>query len=220
MRLLFLLLLFVATQGIAQCKSFTITDNGDTLNCIDAKDQKQGKWAIKVLPRYGEPGYEEEGEFINDKKEGLWRVFNLMGDLTAEENYKWGYKNGISKYFNYLGLEREESWRAVNPENPYDTFDVPDPAMPYKFDKVVVKLDGKTLKDGIWKYYRSGSTVLLRTETYKLDQLVDPDVNSILGNNEAAKRKAYKIPKEVEEFEKRASKKSIRVRDGSTKIPD
>ncbi len=53
---------------------------------------KQGKWTVHVDPLRGNPGYEEEGLFKNDFKEGLWKQFNLMGDKMAEENYKGGNK--------------------------------------------------------------------------------------------------------------------------------
>ncbi|MFY7651646.1 MAG: hypothetical protein ACOVQE_03050 [Chitinophagaceae bacterium] len=210
--LFFAFLIYTATH--AQCKTYRLNDNGDTLNCTDVKGLKQGKWVIKMPALRGEPGYEAEGIFVNDLKEGLWRNYNLVGDLIAEEQYKWGYKNGICRYFSVAGLEREESWKAVNPENPYDTIDVPDPAAPSRFERVVIKLDGKTLKDGIWKYYYSGSMSVMRTETYRLDKLVVPEINEDLKNEEAAKKKIAK-PKEILEYEKKnQGKKQIKVRTG------
>ena len=41
-----------------------------------------------------------EGEYVNEKKEGLWRFFSEYdGVLVSEENYLNGKKDGISKTF-------------------------------------------------------------------------------------------------------------------------
>jgi hypothetical protein len=213
MRILLVLGILLSFRGYTQCKTFVLNDKGDTLNCTDVKGLKQGKWSIHVEPWKGEPGYEEEGEFLDDKKEGMWRVYNLMGDKIGEENYKWGHKHGISRYYNVAGLEREESWKAVNPENPYDTVDVPDPAVPYKVDRVIVKLEGRAYKEGIWKYYRSGSGVITKTETYKLDKLLMPEVTGSLFDEQTNKKKTFEKPKEIMDYErKNAGKKYIKIR--------
>jgi hypothetical protein len=64
------------------------------------KGQKQGPWVVHIDDLRGERGYEEEGIFWNDKKEGTWRRFSLEGDLIAIENYRYGYKDGKNTYFN------------------------------------------------------------------------------------------------------------------------
>ena len=62
--LLFLLqAAFVNAQSI---KSFALSSNGDTLNITDKKDLKQGKWVIHVNPLRSEPGFEEEGEDMEE----------------------------------------------------------------------------------------------------------------------------------------------------------
>jgi hypothetical protein len=82
-----LLLLFMALQfgycADAQYKTYTLSVHGDTLNAIDNSGLKQGKWVIHVDPLRGEPGYEEEGIFVNDKREGLWRKYTLQSDLIS-----------------------------------------------------------------------------------------------------------------------------------------
>ncbi|MFY7898965.1 MAG: hypothetical protein ACOVNY_02200 [Chitinophagaceae bacterium] len=222
MRFLFLILsFFVLQQTQAQCKSYRLNAQGDTLNCIDKNGKKQGKWVIRVESLRGEPGFEEEGVFKNDGKEGIWRVYNLMGDLVAIESYKWGYKDGTSQYFTLAGLEHEESWKAVNPEKPYDTIDVPDVYDHYKIERKLVKIEGTTVKHGIWKYYRPGSLSLLKTETYFLDKLqiprIDPTIANTNAMNDEGKKETVEKqkPKEVQEFEKKTSgKKAVKVRDG------
>ena len=120
-----LLLSFALVNVTAQYKEFKISPNGDTLNAIDKKGLKQGKWVNVVGEIRGEPGYEEEGIYKDDKKTGPWRKYTVNGDIIAMENYKFGGKDGIQQYFTFLGnLEREESWRGYNPDAPYDTIPV------------------------------------------------------------------------------------------------
>jgi antitoxin component YwqK of YwqJK toxin-antitoxin module len=216
----------IYVHAASQCKTFRIGSNGDTLNCSDFNGLKQGKWTIHMDPLRGEPGYEEEGGFKNDRKEGIWRRFNLMGDIMAVETYRWGLKNGKSQYFTINGIEREENWRASNPNKSYDTIDVADPMVPNKYEKVIVKVDGTSLKHGVWKYYNPMYGTVTHTEKWVLDNLQgdqpetivktidNPIPDSLAG--EPKKDLSKPKPKEVEEFEKKNKGKKQKVRDGKT----
>ncbi|MBY0482031.1 MAG: hypothetical protein K2Q21_11795 [Chitinophagaceae bacterium] len=221
------LILLICSGSDGQCRTYKISAKGDTINCTDINGLKQRLWAVHVDPLRGEPGYEEEGSFVNGKKENVWRRFNLMGDLIAIENYRWGNKNGKCLYYNLMGLEHEESWKALNPAKAVDTIDVPDPKFPDKYEKVIVKNEGNSLKHGNWKYYNPAYGTVLKTETYVLDELQtdkpdsDHKIDSaiILVDSASVKplEKAKPKPKEVEEFEKKnKNKKKITVRDGKT----
>lgn len=218
MKWLLILVVFASLNVTAQCKNYKVTSKGDTINCVDQKDLRQGKWVVKMPPLRGEPGYEEEGIYKDGKKEGIWRAYTEMGDLFAIESYRWGNKDGKSQYFNIAGLQREESWKAVNPENPYDTVDVYDPYDPFKVEKKIVKIEGSSVKHGMWKWYESGSGSITRTENYFLGKLQEPQKKKeaeevMVDNGEAKPAPAKKPkPKEVMEFEK----KKRRVADGST----
>ena len=218
MRWLFVLLLFVTSQSFSQCKTFRTSVNGDAINCTDLKGQKQGKWLIRLETIRGESGYEEEGIFKNNNKEGAWRRYNLMGDFIALENYRWGFKDGISQYFSLVGLEHEESWRAINPEQPYDTIDVPDVVDQYKIIRRVIKREGDAYKNGVWKYYRPGSLSLLRTETYLMDKIQMPVVESDKQLLDTTAKKVVEKPKtkEILDYEKKNAGKKIKIRDGRT----
>ena len=172
MRFILPLFLLISMNGFGQWKSYIISVKGDTLNRVDMKGQKQGPWVIHMDELRGESGYDEEGYFVNGKKEGLWQRFSLMGDKIAEENYRWGNKDGKCRYYTYTGgLMREESWKAVNPDNPYDTVDVYDLNDPTKVvDRVVVKLEGFSLKHGKWTYYDPEEGTITKTEKYWLDK--------------------------------------------------
>jgi len=218
-------LLLWGLQGAAQCKSYKLSRNGDTLNCTDMNDLKQGRWVIKVEGVRGEPGFDEEGVFKNGKKEGYWRVYTAMGDLYAVERYRWGQKDGVSQYFNITGLAREESWKSTNPDNPYDTIEVPDLTDPYKVEMKVIKLEGSAVKHGTWKYYESGTGSLLKSEKYFLDKKEDPasmiiPLDTVANDSMPGVKKPLATkakPQAVLDFEKKNSgKKKVKVIDGRT----
>lgn len=215
MRYILFLMLCLSSQSQAQLKSFIISVNSDTLNRVDQNDKKQGPWVIHIDALRGEQGYEEEGYYFDDKKEGAWRRYNLTGDLTALENYKWGEKDGKQQYYTKMGdLIREESWRATNPENPYDTVLVPDPVVPDKWETKVVKLEVASVAHGTWKFYDPNTGFITKQENYFFGQ---KEKNSNVIKSEAAQDKATPKPKAVSDWEKKNSgKKKVKVRDGST----
>lgn len=221
MRLLLMICCMFTLAAHGQLKNYTIGIHGDTLNGVDKTGKKQGKWVIRHDEVRGEPGFEEEGTYFDDRKEGVWRKFTLMGDQFAVENYHWGFKDGPSTYFNLNGeMIKEESWRAFNPDKVYDTIDVEDVTNPDHYTKVVIKNEGSSLKHGTWKYYDPAAGFITKTEFWVLGKLQESD-NPIgakskkAGADSSAAVKAK--PKEVLDFEKKYSgRKKVKVRDGST----
>src|SRR3954462_11049361 len=213
MRWLFFSLFFISFAASAQWKSYRLTNNGDTINCIDNNDLKQGKWSVKVDGERGEPGYQEEGMYKDGKEEGVWRMYRSMGDLFAVERYRWGNKDGKSQYYSISGPIREESWKAVNPDNPYDTIDVIDPGDQTKVERKVIKIEGTSVKHGTWKYYDNATGLITKTENYFLDKLEDPlkmqtaaNGNALTADSTKTKTPSKVVPKEVLEFEKKIGK--------------
>jgi len=228
MRLIVVLLVLISINGFSQWKSYIISVKGDTLNRMDMKGRKQGPWSIHMDDLRGERGYEEEGYFENDKKEGTWKRYSLDGDKIAEENFRWGNKNGKCIYYtNTGGLLREESWKAVNPDNPIDTVDVYDLHDPTKVvDRVAVRLTGFTLKHGVWKYYDPYNGTVESTERYWLDKLATDneddelkpiDVTDSKNKSDTAAKKIVPKPQAILDYEKKnAGKKKVKTRDGQT----
>lgn len=223
-KLLPLLTLFVLNTH-AQCVTYKLAGNGDTLNCVDLNGKKQGKWIIQVPKLRAEPGYEEEGVFKDDRKEGIWRKYNMMGDQIAQESYRWGNLNGKCFYFTIHGLEHEESWLALNPNKLYDTIDVQDPLNPNKYVQVVVKTEGTSLKHGVWKYYNPNTGAIIDTQEYKMNRLksdseddaeyLPPVQKSIKNQSDTTSKRP--ITKEIIDFEKKmGKKKNAKVLDGRT----
>ncbi len=205
-------LMLTGFRGYSQWKSYIIGPKGDTLNTVDKLDHRQGRWVNHFDEVRGEPGYEEEGIYKDDRKEGTWRLYSLQGDLTGVEFYKWGFKDGVCQYFGMNGsLQREESWRALNPDKLYDTLQVEDVEHLDQYKTVIVKNEGIGLKDGVWKYYDPFTGMVARTETYSLGKLAKSGSSTAA----AAPPQTSTKPKEVLDFEKKAGKKKVKVQDGS-----
>ncbi len=213
-----LILLFIAISfcfaAKAQYKTYTLSVHGDTLNAVDKKGLKQGRWVLHVDPLRGEPGYEEEGIFINDKREGLWRKYTLQSDLLSVENYKYGGKNGLCQYFTPLGeLVREENWRAYNPDAPYDTIAVYGTGSNEIISYKIVKAEQYSVKDGNWTYYDPSSGRIIKSEKYDRGHLLQQPKTDVV----AEEPKKLAKPAEVLEYEKKNSgRKKVKTRDGQT----
>jgi hypothetical protein len=211
---MFISLQICALPGYSQWKSYVVGVKGDTLNCVDQQDRKQGRWVNHYDEVRGEPGYEEEGVYKNNRKEGAWRLYSLQGDLLGIENYKWGNKDGVCQYFLTSGtLIREESWRALNPDKQYDTLQIEDIDHLDKYKTVIVKNEGVAIKDGTWNFYDPTTGTVLRTEVYTVGKLQ----NSKTAQTASTDPKSLNAkPKEVLDFEKKVGKKKVKVQDGST----
>jgi antitoxin component YwqK of YwqJK toxin-antitoxin module len=241
MRYITLLVLLFSCNGFAQKRSYQLNTKGDTINVIDKNNLKQGKWIIRTEDNMGEPGFQEEGYYKNNEKEGKWNQYGLMGDPIGQEFYIYGQKSGKQQYFDIKGnLLREESWKSITPDNMYDTISVPD----WKKDPtgntnktVIVKLDGNALRDGTWKYYDENGK-LVKSDHYILDRLEESTSISydyVTGKVQAKEQIKYDIesgkpvakagydkpkevakPKQVLDFEKTKKGKTKKYKDGST----
>src|SRR5882724_6891958 len=215
MRWIPVILLLFSVNGYSQWKDFKLNAKGDTLNRVDMKGLKQGPWINHIDEVRGEPGYEEEGFYENDRKEGDWRIYSLQGDMIGLEHYKWGFKDGVCQYYTIHGeLRAEQSWKALNPDKLYDTIDVEDPNKLDVYNKVIVKNEGASLRHGIWKYYDPETGAVIRTESYTLGK-ANTD-NAATATATPSEKKAVPKPKEVLDFEKKNSgKKKVKYKDGS-----
>ena len=213
----FLILYFLLSgyNAYPQYKSFELTASHDTINRVDKKDLRQGKWIINVPELRGEPAYIETGSYINGKKEGTWKMYDNTEDLLAVEQYKYGGKDGIQQYFTRFGaLVREESWRGYNPDAPYDTIAVYGTGSNEIISFKVVKAEQYSVKHGEWKYYEASTGRLLRTEHYDRGAPVK-EAPATASTDDGPKK--IKKPIEVLEFEKLNSrKKKVKLREGAT----
>jgi antitoxin component YwqK of YwqJK toxin-antitoxin module len=206
--------LFFAPSLMAQCKDgWFIGASGDTLNCTNrVSNKKEGRWIVRVDELRGELGYEEEGLYVGDKKEGLWKKFSLAsGEKISEEYFRWGSKDGPCKYYSEDGerLLRVESWFAIDPERKGDTLLVSDPKDPSgrTMKKMIVPVDGVSLRNGDWFYYDRETGKAVKHLIYKMDELQAPPISARESGNEYRDENGnIKKPKEVIQFEKKTRK--------------
>lgn len=203
----------------AQYKSFKIGAKGDTINKIDKKGFKQGKYVLRTEELRGEPGFEEEGIYKNNTKEGIWRRYNLMGDPIGFETYLHGGKDGFQQYYSALGeLLREENWRGYNPDAPFDTIAIYGTGSNEIVDYKIVKAEQYSIKQGSWRFYEPVTGRLLKTEEWDRNNLILP--NSLKkegGSNslKAVKKEVAKTASMLEWEKKNKGKKNV-VRNGQT----
>lgn len=217
-------LLFIAilqfvfvSNALAQYKSYSLNSKGDTINGVTQKGQKHGKWVVRVDELRGEPGFEEEGIFKNGVKEGMWRKYNLEGDLIALENYKNGGKHGVQQYYTYLGdLIREESWKGYDPDAPFDTIAVYGTGSNEIVDYRIVKAEQYSVKNGEWKYYEPGTGQLIKKEQWERNNLILPDAPKKDAVATSGKKKEVEKTAQMLEWEKKNRGKKKVVRDGKT----
>jgi antitoxin component YwqK of YwqJK toxin-antitoxin module len=192
----------------------------DTLNYTDSKKQKQGKWVHNIPEQRGNEGYEEEGQYKNDKKHGVWRLYTLNGDLIGVENYKNGGKDGLQQYYTFLGdLIKEENWRGYDPDAPYDTIPVYGQGNNEIIDFKIVKAEQYSVKHGEWKWYAAdGSGRLIKTERYFRGALEKDSNPAAIAKATAKDEKKKEVPKtpEMLEWEKKNKGKKKVLRDGAT----
>lgn len=213
------LLQFLLSTANAQYKEFKLSPNGDTLNAIDKKDRKQGKWVNTVGELRGEPGYDEEGMYKDDKKTGTWRKYTSNGDIIAVENYRFGGKDGVQQYFSFLGdLEREEEWRGYNPDAPYDTIPVYGTGSGEIVEYKIVKAEQYSVPHGDWKFYnKQGHIVKIEHYDHGALQKPQPENKPVVAEK---KTEPKEKPQEVLDYEKKYSKKkrAQMERDGKTSL--
>ncbi|RYY69828.1 MAG: hypothetical protein EOO13_08395 [Chitinophagaceae bacterium] len=214
--LLPVVLCFIATNVSAQYKSFKISAKGDTINIVNAKGLKEGRWVNRIEELRGEQGYEEEGVYKAGAKEGPWRLYTLEGDLLGIENYKNGGKHGVQQYFTYLGdLVREESWKGYDPDSPYDTVAVYGTGSNEIIEFKLVKAQQYSVKHGTWRYYQPGTGVLMKEEEWEVNNIVRPKVKAAETAATSEKKKIEKTP-EMLEWERKNKGKKNAIRDGKT----
>jgi antitoxin component YwqK of YwqJK toxin-antitoxin module len=218
--LFFISSFLLSKSSLAQLKSFILSPKGDTINKVDKKNLKQGKWVLRTEELRGEPGFEEEGIFKDNLKEGIWRKYNLQGDPIGFETYLHGGKDGLQQYYSPLGeLIREESWRGFNPDAPYDTIAVYGTGSNEIIDYKIVKSQQYSVKHGIWKYYETVTGRLLKTEEWRTNNLVlpnTPKTETAGGKSLGGVKKVVAKTPQMLEWEKKNKGKKKAIRSGET----
>ncbi len=205
-----------SAHASAQYKDFKINAKGDTINIIDKKGNKEGKWVVRMPELRGEPGYEEEGIFEAGAKEGFWRRYTLQGDLLAVENYKKGGKHGVQQYFTFLGEPlRDESWKGYDPDAPFDTVAVYGTGSNEIVEFRIVKAEQYSVKQGEWKFYDPSTGAVLKTENWERNNLMQQPGSTTASVATGPRKKPEKTAEMIEWELKNKGKKNA-LRDGRT----
>lgn len=213
--------LFLSTIVQAQLKSFKISQRNDTINRVDKKGLKQGKWVLRTEPLRGEEGFEDEGIYKDDVKEGIWRHYTLIGDPIGFETYLHGGKDGLQQYYSPFGdLLREENWRGYNPDAPYDTIAVYGTGSNEIIDYKIVKAQQYSVKHGVWKYYEPTTGRLIKSEEWDRNRIVLPNQPKeiVVNNNDPKVKKSIPKTPEMIEWERKNKGKKKVLRNGETSL--
>lgn len=107
---------FIVLMLFTSSAQSVVAVGGDTVNTRDANNQKQGWW--KVFNDDGKyKGYEanqlvEEGEYLNNKKTGVWTKYYPNGNKKHELTFANNIANGYAKIYYRSGqLQEEGIWK-------------------------------------------------------------------------------------------------------------
>ena len=145
---MFSIILIFETNGLAQ--KFIVFE-GDTVNLVDALNKKQGTWM-----NFGASGKKviEKGNYINDKKEGLWTAYFPNGNIKHEITFKSGIANGPAKFYYEDGKVWEQgTWMFDHWVGNYQFF-YPSGQIAYDWN---YNATGK--RTGVQKYYHENGNV-------------------------------------------------------------
>lgn len=151
--------------------SYEVLENGDTINKLDNKNNKQGKWLITHEAHYDESAYMEWGTFDNNKKQGKWLTYAMNGTIQAMENYKQDNKDGEVRYFDEGDLYCVGHYLALRSLYDYDTIMVED-AVTNLEKPVIIKANRGSVRHGFWTYYEPHSSEIAKVVEYQADDII------------------------------------------------
>jgi antitoxin component YwqK of YwqJK toxin-antitoxin module len=200
-------------QGLWQKKQ----DNGRLIYEGNFKNDKPvGEWKryhpggqVKAIIEYkGDTAYTQlfdvwrkkvaEGNYVNQQKEGVWKIYK-NGQLTADEEYKHGVKNGKShQYYDTGEVMEEKEWVNEKEDGDYQVFyKSGEPYMQCKMKlgmrhglflvsyengrQEMVAEYRNNLRHGEWKYFDKEGN-LQYTLYYDNGQILNPAVRDSVDN--------------------------------------
>lgn len=155
----------------ARIVSYEVLENGDTINRIDSKNVRHGKWLIEHEASMDEPGTMELGEYEMGVRNGKWKTYSLHGDLEAEEFYKKGLKDGEARYYEEGRLICVGNYLALNAKQKYDTVMVENP-LTNESRPVRIRTDVGSVRHGSWTFYDARTSEINRVVEYEVDEVV------------------------------------------------
>jgi antitoxin component YwqK of YwqJK toxin-antitoxin module len=149
---------FVVTAFLATSAQSSEIAFGDSLNIRDTSNQKQGWW--KVVNSDGKyKGYDsdqlvEEGEYLNNKKTGVWTKYYPNGNQKHELTFANSIANGYAKIYYRSGqLQEEGVWKLNKWQGQYKYY-YENGSMKYDWD---YNASGK--REGQQKYFHENGVL-------------------------------------------------------------
>lgn len=151
--------------------SFELLENGDTINKLDNKNRKWGKWLIVNKGGYGEEDFMELGSFDDDVRTGVWKSYTMNGTIISQEFFKQGNKSGEARYYDDGFLFCVGNYLALRSKYDYDTIMVEDPNTGME-KPVILKSDVGSVRHGFWTYYNTPKTDVKKVLEYQVDEVI------------------------------------------------
>ncbi len=208
--LIFLLLSFIAYSQTSE------TYKGKKVNEKDAAGQKQGHWVILnsggKFPGFQEGELTEEGDYLDNKKIGIWTKYYPGGIKKHELTFTNNQPNGYAKFYYKDGMLQEEGMWKDNKwvgeyryyhENGnlfynwvYNASGKREGTQQYFYE------NGNLMIEGTWK---EGSESGLLKEYYE-NGSVKTEKQFATGKIEATETKSYELGKQFDDAAPKAKK--------------
>ncbi len=148
---------------------YIVAVDGDTINRTDDFNNKQGRWIITKTSKYEDYESKEIGNYINNKKNGVWKkVENLK--TVALENYKDDKLNGEVKYYSEGFLSCIGNYYGLYSTGKLDSIYVTNPVTE-QVKLCILPTDLGSVKEGLWKYFYPNGK-LMKEDLYLMDELI------------------------------------------------
>jgi antitoxin component YwqK of YwqJK toxin-antitoxin module len=140
--------------------------NESAINQYDEQGRKTGHWVIKGhminATNYKPDQKVEEGEYVANKREGLWKKYHTNGELKSEINYRSNRPSGPYKlYFPSGILEEDGNWIDERNTGEFKRYH-PNGKVAQEFI-----FEDNGLRTGLQKYYYDNGQLELEVEIVK-----------------------------------------------------
>lgn len=115
---IFVLAMLHPSYGQPQSFEFDPSNSKDTINIIDVKGMKQGRWIVfgKSKPNtcYAPTAKVEEGKYQDNRKLGIWKEYFCNGNMKSKITYTNGRPDGYAIMYHENGKIAEEGMWKIN----------------------------------------------------------------------------------------------------------
>ena len=104
--LLFCFIYLMTSKVNAQAQTFEIVGK-DTVNMIDIHNYKTGKWVVRGHHKkhtcFKREQIIEEGNYVNNRKDGVWTEYNCNSNVRSKLTYVNGVLDGNAVFYDEKG---------------------------------------------------------------------------------------------------------------------